>query len=484
MMDLRWYRQDKAEVARRLGAGERPKMATTTAIGPLDELVALHAELDVFSALAGLENGRQREGIDNDLLLHTLAVLPFVGNAGFRTVADHLFREPAILLSLGWAPVQIRSGDNARHRHVEGRQAESLPCHPDTLRDALARIADAAWLRAQKKAVRSLFERRLIRGAVYAVDGTGLGDERRIVALVCVSSARPIVVAWRFLEGTASEKGREAKVTRELIEQAVELGGKGCIGLLLADALYADGPLLAWLKYEQGIDALVSLPSDRLIYEDLQGLVGRGYVPWTEHSYLRVVRGHKEQRKVALAGVGGLDDWDSFREAAAKYGVSEAKLWACLIREIEPKMQSVEEAGALVSTREWAEPAEALQTHRNRWTIEDDVFRELKEGWGLEKQPWGKQMATIRGRVTLTMLAFNTAQVYRTRGGERLVAKGIRRLRQEHRRELGTAPAVIYMEDCYGVFALEELLNLLGVSVEESLLPNLPRKPNRPSSLP
>jgi hypothetical protein len=28
---------------------------------------------------------------------------------------------------------------------------------------------------------------------------------------------------------------------------------------LLADALYADGPLLAWLKYRHGIDALVLL---------------------------------------------------------------------------------------------------------------------------------------------------------------------------------------------------------------------------------
>ena len=55
------------------------------------------------------------------------------------------------------------------------------------------------------------YQRQLVRGKVYAVDGSGLGDELRLVALVCVSATRPIIVA--------SEKGKEAQVTRELLEQ-------------------------------------------------------------------------------------------------------------------------------------------------------------------------------------------------------------------------------------------------------------------------
>jgi hypothetical protein len=37
--------------------------------------------------------------------------------------------------------------------------------------------------------------RQLVRGKVYAVDGSGLGDSLRLVALVCVSATRPIIVA-------------------------------------------------------------------------------------------------------------------------------------------------------------------------------------------------------------------------------------------------------------------------------------------------
>ena len=93
-----------------------------------------------------------------------------------------------------------------------------------------------------------------------------------------------------------------------------------------------------------------------------------------------------------------------------------------------------------------------------RWHIEDDTYRELKEGWGLEKQHWGRDLAAAPGRVTLTCLAFNTAQVYRLQAGLLLAAVAIRRLRRRRERALGNAPAVIYLAGCYGVFALEELL--------------------------
>ena len=131
-----------------------------------------------------------------------------------------------------------------------------------------------------------------------------------------------------------------------------------------------------------------------------------------------------------------------------------------------------------MSTRKFADGFAALQAFRPRWHIEDDTYRELKEGWGLEKQRWGRDVAAALGRTTLTCLAFNTAQVYRLQAGERLASVAIRRLRRLHQRELGTAPAVIYVAGCYGVFALEELLRLLGTAPRESLLPALRTTPS------
>src|SRR6516164_4564535 len=267
-MEVQWFRQDKPAVLDALRQGQRPLMATTMASGPLDELIALHIELGVFDALDHLPVDRRRAGIDDALWFRTLATLPFLEPAGLDPAARLLFQEPAILLQLGWAPAQIQHGDNHRHRHPDGRQVESLPCHPDTLRDAFRRVEASAWLRVQKAGVQSLFDHRLVRGKVYAIDGSGLGDSLRLVCLVCVSGERPLVVAGRLLTGSASEKGQEASVTRELIEQATAAGGPECIDLLLVDALYADGPLIAWLAYAKGIDVLVPLPGDRQMYAD------------------------------------------------------------------------------------------------------------------------------------------------------------------------------------------------------------------------
>jgi len=83
-------------------------------------------------------------------------------------------------------------------------------------------------------------------------------------------------------------------------------------------------------------------------------------------------------------------------------------------------------------------------------------------------------VAVQRGRVTLTCLAFNTAQVYLSRMGEKLSAQGIRRLRYEYFWQLGPSPAVIYIGHSYAVFPLEELLRLLGHSPRHSLTPRLP----------
>ena len=65
--------------------------------------------------------------------------------------------------------------------------------------------------------------------------------------------------------------------------------------------------------------------------------------------------------------------------------------------------------------------------------------------------------------------------------GERLAGLAIRRLRRLRQRELGSAPAVIYVAGCYGVFSLEELLDVLGSATRESLLPAL-AKPSSPAS--
>lgn len=212
-------------------------------------------------------------------------------------------------------------------------------------------------------------------------------------------------------------------------------------------------------------------PTDRCLYEDLHGLARQGRAPWPRHRFPHTGQGHTVRRTVETAGAAALTRWDSFVAAAAASGAADATLWACLVREVAPTEQPVEEARALVSTRPWADGGAAVQAYRARWHIEDDAHRELKAGGGLEAHPWGRDATAVHGQVTLTALAFNTTQVDRSRAGAHLAPLAIRRLRRPYPPALGAAPAVLSVAGCYAVLALEQLLAVLGAPVRESPLP-------------
>jgi Transposase DDE domain len=367
-MRLRWYQRNQEAVSEAIEGGRCPDVATTMASGPLDELVALHDELGAFDVLEAIKPKRARRGLDDELLLRTLSVMPFLECHSFTGAAGVLFQNPAILLHLGWSPFQIRMGDKERRRSPAGRQAASLPCSPETLRDELTRVGGDDWVKTQLSPVKKLVQRGLVTGGAFAIDGSGLGENLRLISLDCVSSERPFHVAWRLLEGTESEKGREALPPRELLEQALAGGVK--IELLLVDALYADGPFLAWCKYEKGIDVLVPIPHSRQLH----------HVP--------TLQGHKQLKEVDLGAQSGLTTWDSFIEAAKGHGVEKPALWGCLIRPVNPTHPD-DLPWTLVSTKAWSSGAEGFESYRLRWRIENGDFRELKEGWGLEEERWG-----------------------------------------------------------------------------------------------
>src|SRR5207245_3104233 len=62
---------------------------------------------------------------------------------------------------------------------------------------------------------------------------------------------------------------------------------------------------------------------------------------------------------------------------------------------------------------------------RPRWPMEDDAYRELKEGSWLEQQRWGGDVAAALGRRRFPCLAFKSAQVSGLQAGEQLASMAI-----------------------------------------------------------
>ena len=57
-------------------------------------------------------------------------------------------------------------------------------------------------------------------------------------------------------------------------------------------------------------------------------------IDWTHHRYLRTIGGHKQVREVEVTAASDLTSWDGTTLAAARSGVPDASLWACLIRDV------------------------------------------------------------------------------------------------------------------------------------------------------
>jgi hypothetical protein len=470
-MALKLKRQDQAEVLEALQEGEYEAI-TTSGQGALDELVHLAIELGIFEALEVIQVERERAGIPDELLLRVLAVLPFVEAMGLSASAGYLLRDAAILLRLGFTIQQLQDGFNERHRGEEGKSEDGKPCHPEVLREELARIDPASLAAFRKRVVKELFERGLVKGRVCAIDGTGLKDRHTLVGVMTVHEERSLWLNWRLLDGDASEKGQDGYIVREMVGEIIDAGGPDAIEWLIMDALYADGPLLAWLEYGCGIHALVRLPQDRKIYRDLEGMAEGGLLDWTTRTDVRYVAGRKQARRVSIAVDDNLALWDSFQDTAAQYGAEDAVLWGALIRAVDVDDPADEETFAIVSTHPFTTGWAGYRQWRLRWRVENTGFRELKEGWHLERAPWSYTNDTVvAARVAFTLLAFNIAQIAKTAQGRCLTDRGIRRLRRELGTRYGLAPVIVFTEDAFGVFHIEEVMEALGSAPAFSLRP-------------
>ena len=464
-MAWEWRENNREKVLTALRTGEYEAILASRE-GALDALAQLAWELDTLSAVSLIEIDRAREGIPDDLLLRTLAVLPFVEALSLSAAANTLFEDAAVLLHLGYTALQIQDGFNQRRGpHAPEKSAHSRPYHPDVLRDELQRIKVESLDAYRRHCVGVLYQRGLIRSRLFAVDGSGIGPDMRVVGLLCLQKEGPLWVNWRLRTGTESEKGKEGQVLLAMVDEVREIAGQDAIDWILMDALYADGFLLASLKYKRQIDALVRLPEDRRMYEQLLGLLRVNPDVWQTHQDVRYLSGHKQTRHLRVAKMDDLNDWEGFVEAARALGVDAPTLSGYALQAAPIDKPTEKEEWALVSTAPFNTAWQAYTFWRKRWGIENSGFRELKEGWHLEAALWTfHNIGVAAARLTFTLIAYNVAQIAKSKVAQRLKARGVRKLRQALNRQLGfrSSPVIVFAAGAFTILPLEDVISLLG----------------------
>ncbi len=110
-------------------------------------------------------------------------------------------------------------------------------------------------------------------------------------------------------------------------------------------------------------------------------------------------------------------------------------------------------------------PMKIIEQYDLRSEIENQGFRELKQGYHLLKYPQ-KTEAAVRAHAVLTQIIYSLVNAYKSKQGQRLAPLGIRRWRGKQMGE-SIHKMIVYYEGIYGIVDIEELFYLIDMTPKE-----------------
>ncbi|GAC1462216.1 MAG: hypothetical protein PVSMB7_01940 [Chloroflexota bacterium] len=103
-------------------------------------------------------------------------------------------------------------------------------------------------------------------------------------------------------------------------------------------------------------------------------------------------------------------------------------------------------------------PLAVLEHYQLRSLIENTAFRELKQGWALEHFP-KKTEGAVCAHVLLTLVTFTLVNAFRSKSGQAVARRGMRRWRAQEDQQT----VIVFAAGYYAIFDIEEVFILLGV---------------------
>jgi len=337
-----------------------------------------------------------------------------------------------------------------------------------------------------KEAVRVLVKHRLIRGKTYILDATDLpttkhykdcgmkkvlkkvwskeGKEVEIVKyvygyklLVLLEARHKIVVAARVVKINEHEKN----FTKELVREAQQRTG-GAVKVLLVDRGFIDGVLLWWLSKKMKIRFVIPARSNMEVSQDI-----RGFRSEKADGQRVFVEGTKEMK---VMGVRGLLSYDQFgeEEHRRRKGRKDFKanpINGVMVLRWDGKDYAPGKEKVFLTNLSISRPMKIIEQYDLRSEIENQGFRELKQGYHLLKYPQ-KTVAAVRAHAVLTLIIYSLVNAYKSEHGQRLAHLGIRRWRGK---QMGDSihKMIVYYEGIYGIVDVEELFYLMDMTPKE-----------------
>jgi len=481
MSSWQFYERAQKEVYRKLQARERPQAVVGAGWGFLDHFFIFLFSLGFFARVDFRLKRVKRVMVPTLLMILTYEVKQLLGISSMNQLEEHLFRDTALLKIIGFTARQIQEGFCQR-----GKGKRRGPVHRDTLADFLSRFTAKEVDFILGEAVRVLVKHKLVRGKTYILDATDLPATRRYPGcgvkkvvkkvwskegkkvevveyvygyklLVLMEARHKLVVAARVVKIHEHEKS----FTKRLVREAQERTG-GAVKVLLVDRAFIDGVLLWWLRKKMKIHFVIPARSNMEVSQDIRGFRSE------KADGQRVF--WEETKEVRVLGVRGLLSYDQFGEEGHKKrrGRKDFKanpINGVMVARWEGKDYEPGEEKVFLTILPVSRPLRVLEQYDLRSEIENQGFRELKQGYHLLKYPQ-KTGSAVRAHAVLTLIIYSLVNAYKSQRGQRLAHLGIRRWRGK---QMGQSihKMIVYYEGIYGIVDVEELFYLMDMTPKE-----------------
>lgn len=482
-MGLTWkgYHRNREEVLKRLKKGNYEAI-TGNNQGLMDRFFAFMHTLGFLDLVEKVKGeGYQRIMIPIAKLLLTYQAKVLLGISSMNKVPDLLLNEIGILKLIGFTARQIKGG------YCERGKGEHIgPFHRDTLADCLKRLSSEEVEKLLNSTIRLLaksgFLQKKLRVALDSTDlettekYEGVGKKRK-EKKVKGKKVMVTVYGWKLIiiQDLKSRMILAAKVVkinrhetnylRELINQARQnLEGTGIkIKQVVCDRGFLDGGDQWWLE-EQGMKFIVPAKSNMQVAQDAQGF--RNQKPDGKYLF------REEGEGITAYGIRELKTFDQYGDKKHRDKNRYSKdfeanpINACVVTKWDGREYGPGKEKVFLTNLDVNEPLRIIGYYGERSQIENQGFRELKQGWQINEFP-NKAKRAVFAHILLTLIVFNLANGFRTDRGCSLADKGIRRFRYQEMKGASIHKLVVFAGKWYAIIDVEELMILLGKPPKE-----------------
>jgi len=480
-----YYKKDNQIVKERLlNTGEYDK-ASLTGLGNFDGLFSFLNDVDFFPLFNFRPDCRQRVMIPLVYLLSTYSLKIIKGMDSLNQIDDQLFKDRAILEMVGFTGVHFKKGFSRRNK------GKHLPFNITTLGKLFRDFSISQTNNFFTNSFGPLIKHHFIPTGTYIVDASKLyvsysakqyentgvilenGKKKKGYKLITLKYARknekrdePEIFVSAILVPLNHHEGQ---YLIPLIEQAIKNIGRGKIKRIVLDRAFVDGENLWVVKRKYKIDFIIYSKSNMDVTKELKKKADdykerEKKLPIPDNYF------YQENKKTQVYGFNNLKWFWTYgdkkhQQKVKKYLYKKNKtlhthpISGGIITKYKGEKRKT--PITFLSSKKFGKkftPLLAVYLYRKRQYTENEGYRELKQGYKIEKFP-SRKFNGIYFHIILTLIMFNYISCYKTKEGKNITYFGLRRLS----RGFTYYGVIIYSEPYFGVYDIEEVFSWFGV---------------------